>query len=86
MVRALVCLPVHAMLRRTLIVPGQLFTVALVFCVLCAGLALHADYMANMSALGSRMGELHHSPSLIGSTELPFSIDGNAPFRICFVQ
>ena len=41
-----------------------------------AGLALHADYMANMSVLGSRMGELHHSPSLLGSTELPFSLDG----------
>ena len=40
------------------------------------GLALHADYMANMSVLGSRMGELHHSPSLLGSTELPFSLDG----------
>jgi len=32
--------------------------------------------MANMSVLGSRMGELHHSPSLLGSTELPFSLDG----------
>ena len=41
------------------------------------GLALHADYMANMSVLGSRMGELHHSASLLGSTELPFSLDGN---------
>lgn len=41
-----------------------------------SGLALHADYMANMSVLGSRMGELHHSPSLLGSTELPFSLDG----------
>ena len=29
-----------------------------------------------MSALGSRMGELHHSPSLLGSTDLPFSLDG----------
>ena len=36
--------------------------------------ARHADYMANM--LESRMGELHHSPSLLGSTELPFSLDG----------
>lgn len=36
--------------------------------------AQHADYMANM--LESRMGELHHSPSLLGSTELPFSLDG----------
>ena len=44
--------------------------------LLFSGLALHADYMANMSVLGSRMGELHHSPSLLGSTELPFSLDG----------
>lgn len=42
----------------------------------CLGLALHADYMANMSVLGSRMGELHHSASLLGSTDLPFSLDG----------
>jgi hypothetical protein len=51
------------------------------FCLSAAGLALsHADYMANVSALGSRMGELHHSPSLLGSTDLPFSLDGKFNF------
>ncbi len=56
-------------------------TLNVFFCLSAAGLALsHADYMANVSALGSRMGELHHSPSLLGSTDLPFSLDGKMNF------
>jgi hypothetical protein len=52
----------------------------LLFIELYSGLALQhsIDYMANMSVLGSRMGEVHHSPSLLGSTELPFSLDGKS--------
>ena len=42
--------------------------------------------MANVTALGSRMGELHHSPSLLGSTDLPFSLDGKLKFSLKFTQ